>query len=183
MTQPEIEDLALIGDCRTAAIISRNGGVEWLCWPRFDSSACFAALLGDAGNGTWSLAPAKRVFHGCWHYRGDTMVLETVFDTDDGSFAVIDFMAINQTNSSLVRIVEGRHGAVPVRMNLILRFDYGSQVPWVTRLADKSGIVAIAGPHLVVLRTPVELRGEDLSTGGWAGFSLAAFKANREEPR
>ncbi|HVV63852.1 MAG TPA: glycoside hydrolase family 15 protein [Rhizomicrobium sp.] len=159
-----IEDYGLIGDCRTAALVGRNGSIDGLCWPRFDSEACFAALLGSASHGRWAIHPAKGAKRATRAYRGDTMVLETVFEAEDGSFALIDFMPIHQPTSGIVRIVEGRSGAPRARMNLTLRFDYGSTVPWVTRLPDGRGIVAIAGPHLAVLRAPVRLRGENFST-------------------
>jgi GH15 family glucan-1,4-alpha-glucosidase len=159
-----IEDYGLIGDCRTAALVGRNGSIDWLCWPRFDSAACFAALLGSADHGRWSIRPANEPCQTSRSYRGDTMVLETVFETETGSFAVVDFMPVNGSHSSVIRIVEGRRGRVPVRMNLMLRFDYGSIVPWVTRLADGSGISAIAGPDLVVLRSAVDLHGQNLAT-------------------
>jgi len=159
-----IEDYGLIGDCHTAALVGRNGSIDWLCWPRFDSSACFSALLGSAENGRWSIRPADGPVQSSRSYRGNTMVLETVFTTGDGSFAVIDFMPTGRDESSLIRIVEGRTGRVGVHMNLILRFDYGSSVPWVTRRQEDNGIEAIAGPNLVVLRTSANLRGKNLST-------------------
>ncbi len=165
-----IEDYGLVGDCRTAALVGRNGSIDWLCWPRFDGAACFAALLGGAGNGRWSIAPADPPTKTMRAYRDDTMVLETLFETSAGAFAVIDFMPVGQQHSSLVRIVEGRQGRVRVRMNVTLRFDYGSSVPWVTRLPEGGGIVAIAGPNLAVLRTSAELCGKDLSTS--ADFSI-----------
>jgi GH15 family glucan-1,4-alpha-glucosidase len=158
-----IEDYGLIGDCRSAALVGRNGSIDWLCWPRFDSAACLAALLGDARNGRWSIAPVgpHRVSRS---YRGETMIIETVFEAEAGTVAVIDFMPVGEPTPSVIRIVEGRGGKVPMRMTLALRFDYGSSVPWVTRLPDGNGVGAIAGPNLVALRTPVKLRGEDLST-------------------
>ena len=159
-----IEDYGLIGDCTTAALVGRNGSVDWLCWPRFDSAACFAAVLGNSNHGQWSIAPSDPLYKSSRSYRGDTMILETVFAVRDGSFAVIDFMPTNRPDSSVIRIVEGRSGRPQVRMDLTLRFDYGSTVPWVERLPDENGIAAIAGPNLVALRTPVELKGEDLST-------------------
>jgi GH15 family glucan-1,4-alpha-glucosidase len=165
-----IEDYGLIGDCKSAALVGRNGSVDWLCWPRFDGAACFAALLGSAKHGRWFISPADLSSKTTRSYRGHTMVLETVFETPDGAFAVIDFMPMGQPHSSLIRIVEGRGGRVKVRMDLTLRFDYGSSVPWVTRLPGGGGIVAIAGPNLAVLRTPAELHGEDLSTS--AVFSI-----------
>ena len=166
-----IEDYGLIGDCKTAALVGRNGSVDWLCWPRFDSAACFSALLGNSNHGRWSIAPSDPSYKSSRSYRGDTMILETVFAARDGSFAVIDFMPTNRPDSSVIRIVEGRSGCPRVRMELTLRFDYGSAVPWVERLPDENGVTAIAGPNLVALRTPVELKGEDLSTS--ADFTIS----------
>jgi GH15 family glucan-1,4-alpha-glucosidase len=159
-----IEDYALIGDCTTAALVGLNGSIDWLCWPRFDSAACFGALLGYSRHGRWSIGPAGEITRVSRAYIEDTVILETLFETATGTVAVIDFMPVNQPNSSIIRIIEGRAGRVPVRMNLTLRFDYGSAVPWVYRLEEDNGIVAIAGPNLAVLRTSVELRGEGLST-------------------
>ncbi len=167
-----VEDYAIIGDCTTAALVGKNGSIDWLCLPRFDSSACFSALLGHAEHGRWLLAPADAAARVTRSYRGDTLVLETVFDTDTGAFAVIDFMPVNQPATSLVRIVEGRRGRVDVRMHLRVRFDYGSSIPWVSRLDDESGIQAIAGRNRVTLRASVALRGEDLAT--LSEFSIAA---------
>ena len=167
-----IEDYAVIGDCTTAALVGRNGSIDWLCWPRFDSAACLAALLGHAKHGRWSLAPDGEVTKVTRAYVADTMVLETVFETAEGAIALIDFMPVNQPASTVIRIVEGRKGRTAMRMNLILRFDYGSSVPWVYRLEEENGNVAIAGPNLTVLRAPVELRGEDLTTA--ADFDIAA---------
>ncbi|MFL5281623.1 MAG: glycoside hydrolase family 15 protein [Rhodopila sp.] len=168
-----IEDYAIIGDCSTCAIVGRNGSIDWLCWPRFDSPACFSALLGDSRNGRWLIAPSAAEAHVTQCYRGDSLILETLFETADGSFAVIDFMppfnaAVGATgNSSIVRIVEGRTGQVSVRTELVLRFDYGASTPWVVRLDEWfNGIVAIAGPNLVTLRTPVEIEGRDMETVG-----------------
>ncbi|WP_284312779.1 glycoside hydrolase family 15 protein [Labrys miyagiensis] len=159
-----IEDYGLIGDCRTAALVGRNGSVDWLCWPRFDSAACLAALLGTPEHGRWTIAPADPAYRVGRSYRGDTMILETTFETEGGSFMVTDFMPIGEDRSSLVRIVEGLKGTPSIRMELLLRFDYGSSVPWVTQLPEKGGIVAIAGPNLVVLRSPMPLHGEHLAT-------------------
>jgi GH15 family glucan-1,4-alpha-glucosidase len=161
----------VIGDCTTAALVGRNGSIDWLCWPRFDSGACFAALLGHAQHGRWSIGPAGEVTKAGRAYVKDTVVLETVFETADGAVALIDFMPVNRPGSAVIRIVEGRKGRVAMRMNLILRFDYGSTVPWVYRLEEENGNVAIAGPNLAVLRTPVELKGEDLTTA--ADFAVA----------
>ncbi|WP_249156262.1 glycoside hydrolase family 15 protein [Bradyrhizobium japonicum] len=167
-----IEDYGLIGDCTTAALIGRNGSIDWLCWPRFDSAACFAALLGNRTHGRWSIAPSDLSYKTSRSYRGDTMILVTIFTVRNGSFAVIDFMPMNQSASSIIRIVEGRSGHPLVRMELTFRFDYGSAVPWVSQLPDKGGLVAIAGPNLVALRTPVNLKGEDLSTT--ADFTISS---------
>ena len=159
-----IEDYALIGDCRTGALVGRNGSIDWLCLPRYDSGACFAALLGTSRHGRWLLAPADAALRVSRAYRDDTVVLETVFDTADGSVAVIDFMPAGQDNSSVIRRVEGRGGRVTMRMHLVLRFDYGASVPWVTRLDDGNGISAIAGPSVVTLRTTAALKGRGAST-------------------
>lgn len=167
-----IEDYALIGDCTTAALVSREGAVDWLCWPRFDSAACFAALLGEASQGTWRiapLAPRPRIHR---TYRNGTVILETVFATPEGEVALIDFMPVGENLSHLVRLVQGRRGRVPMRLLLALRFDYGAAVPWVTRLPEGGGLTAVAGPERVVLRTPVPLHGRGLMTV--AEFSVAA---------
>ncbi|HEX4261711.1 MAG TPA: glycoside hydrolase family 15 protein, partial [Acetobacteraceae bacterium] len=172
-----IEDYALIGDCATAALVGRNGAIDWLCLPRFDSSACFASLLGDRNNGTWRIAPAADSALATRRYRGDTMVLETEFETAHGRALVIDFMPVRARGSpaggsAIVRLVRGLAGHVPMQLHLALRFDYGSTVPWVTRLADNThGLSAIAGPDLVVLRTPVKLHGRDMTTQ--AEFTIA----------
>ena len=159
-----IEDYALIGDCLSGALVGRVGSIDWLCWPRFDSDACFAALLGTARHGRWLLAPAERAVGVSRSYRGDTMVLETVFETTEGTVAVIDFMPTGRGSSSIVRRVEGRVGRVSVRMELTLRFEYGSATPWVTQVAGGGGVQAVCGPNLVVLRTEAELEGRDRST-------------------
>jgi GH15 family glucan-1,4-alpha-glucosidase len=161
--QRQIEDYALIGDCETIALVCHDGSIDWLCWPRFDSDACFAALLGTPENGRWLIAPTAPS-RGRRHYRDDTLILETEFETDTGAVVVIDFMPIRGDACDLVRIVVGRRGRVPMRMELTLRFDYGRSVPWVSRLADGDGLRAIAGPHMVVLRTPIAHRGEDRKT-------------------
>ncbi len=160
---PAIEDYALIGDCETAALVARNGSIDWLCWPRFDSGACFAALLGSAENGHWQVAPveASAVRR---RYRPGTLILETEFQTKDGAIALTDFMPLHDGNSTLVRLVRGVRGHVRVNTELVIRFDYGRTVPWVTR--RDGALVAIAGPHMLVLRTTVPLRGKDLKTVG-----------------
>jgi GH15 family glucan-1,4-alpha-glucosidase len=159
-----IEDYALIGDCKTAALVSRAGSIDWLCWPRFDSAACFADLLGTGDNGHWRIAPADPDARVRRWYRDGSVVLETVFSTADGEVAVIDFMPLGHEQSSVIRVVQGRRGRVDMRMRFALRFDYGAAVPWVTRLEDDSGIVAVAGPDMAVLRTPAPLEGKDLTT-------------------
>ena len=166
-----IEDYALIGDCATAALVGRDGSIDWLCWPRFDSAACFAALLGGKENGRFLIAPAAPGPPAARAYRDGSLVLETVFDSGDGQVAVIDFMVPASGNSCIVRIVEGRRGRVPMRLELALRFDYGMSVPWVTKRPGGNGMVAVAGPEKVVLRTQVPLRGEDLETV--ADFTVA----------
>jgi GH15 family glucan-1,4-alpha-glucosidase len=185
-----IEDYAVIGDCTTAALVGRNGSIDWLCWPRFDSGACFAALLGNSRHGRWLITPAAEVTRVTRAYIKDTVVLETVFESADGAVALIDFMPVNQPASSVIRIVEGRRGRVGMSMNLVLRFDYGSSVPWVYRLEGENGNVAIAGPNLAVLRTPVELTGEDLTTvaefavtaGERVAFALSYGLSHRAPP-
>ncbi|HKR86802.1 MAG TPA: glycoside hydrolase family 15 protein [Phenylobacterium sp.] len=158
-----IEDYALIGDCRTAALVSRGGSIDWLCWPRFDSDACFAALLGEEAHGCWRIAPADPEVRIRRRYLPDTLILETTFETATGTVAVIDFMPPRGRASHLVRLVVGRSGKVDMRMRLILRFGYGVTVPWVTRRRD-GALRAIAGPNMAILRTPAPLRGEDLTT-------------------
>ncbi len=161
-----IEDYALVGDGHTAALIARDGSVDWLCWPRFDSGACFAALVGTPEHGRWRLAPADdaQVTASTRRYRGDTLILETDYESADGAVTVIDFMPPGNGWSELVRIVVGRHGALKMHMELVLRFDYGFSIPWVTQLSREAGMKAIAGPDTVVLRTPVPLTGENLRT-------------------
>jgi GH15 family glucan-1,4-alpha-glucosidase len=158
-----IEEYALIGDCTTAALVGRNGSIDWLCWPRFDSAACFAALLGDSGNGRWLIAPADPLIRTTRAYRDGGLVLETVFETETGIVALIDFMVPGAANSSIVRIVEGRAGVVTMAMELVVRFDYGASVPWATRQED-GGTCLIAGPEMAVLRTPAAYEGEDMRT-------------------
>jgi GH15 family glucan-1,4-alpha-glucosidase len=159
-----IEDYALIGDCKTAALVGRDGSIDWLCWPRFDSAACFAALLGTAENGRWILAPQQPIRAARRHYRPGTLVLETEFQTETGRAAIVDFMP-PENGAHLVRIVVGRSGRVDFRNEFVVRFNYGATVPWVSRLDDGS-IDAIAGPERLILRTPAALYGEDLRTIG-----------------
>jgi len=160
-----IEDYALIGDTETAALVGRDGSVDWLCWPRFDSGACFAALLGSPEHGRWRIAPAAPEPQVRRAYRDGTLILETTFETPDGAVMLVDWMPVRRGAPFLVRTVIGQRGRVPMQMDLTLRFDYGRDVPWVTQLPDGSeGICAIAGPDMAVLRSPVPLRGEDLHT-------------------
>lgn len=159
-----IEDYALIGDCETAALIGRNGSIDWLSFPSFDSGACFAALLGTADNGRWLLAPGDEVRRVERRYHPGTLILETTFTTDDGVASVIDFMPVRSRLPDLVRIVVGRRGRVRMRTELVIRFDYGSIVPWVQKVPG--GLSAIGGPDSVTLRTDVPLRGENLHTVG-----------------
>ena len=157
-----IEEYALIGDTETAALVGSDGSIDWLCLPRFDEAACFAALLGDEEHGRWLLAPEDPDHMVTRGYRGDTLVLETEFTTTEGSVAVIDFMPIRSGLPTVIRVVEGRSGSVRMRSDLRLRFDYGSVVPWVRRI--DGGIVALGGSDGVVVRASVPLEGHDLST-------------------
>jgi GH15 family glucan-1,4-alpha-glucosidase len=160
-----IEDYAIIGDCETAALVGRDGSIDWLCWPRFDSAACFAALLGTSDNGRWLLAPKSQPLEVTRRYRPGTLILETEFRTKTGTAVVIDFMPPADGVADLVRIVCGLSGQVSFQTELAVRFDYGATVPWVTRIED-STIEAIAGPEQIVLRTSADLYGEDLKTVG-----------------
>jgi GH15 family glucan-1,4-alpha-glucosidase len=157
-----IEDYAVIADTQTAALVGRNGSIDWLCVPRFDSGAIFAALLGDEENGHWTIAPAGEVRSVSRRYRHETLVLETEFETDDGVVRLIDFMPPRGESPDVIRIVEGVRGRVPMTMRLRLRFDYGKVVPWVYR--ERGDLVAVAGPDAAWLRTPVETHGENYAT-------------------
>jgi GH15 family glucan-1,4-alpha-glucosidase len=157
-----IEDYSLIGDGHTAALVGRDGSIDWLCLPRFDSGACFAALLGTAENGRWLLAPQEKPRRIQRHYREGTLVLETDFETESGLVTLIDFMPLHNRRHDVIRIVAGRRGQVKMRMDLTIRFDYGSIVPWVRH--TKEGIWAIAGPEQLHLRTPVPLEGHNFHT-------------------
>jgi GH15 family glucan-1,4-alpha-glucosidase len=165
-----IEDYGIIGDTHTAALVGRNGSIDWFCVPRFDSDACFAQLLGGEQNGFWRLAPADPAARSRQVYRDETLVLETDFETDEGAVRVIDAMAMSGDNRQILRIVEGRRGKVPVAMKLVIRFDHGERIPWVRR--DGERITAIAGPYALVLDAEVPTRGEGLATV--AEFTLAA---------
>jgi GH15 family glucan-1,4-alpha-glucosidase len=167
---PRIEDYALIGDLQTAALVGREGSIDWCCFPRFDSGACFAALLGTPDHGRWLVAPAVDVRRSSRRYRHDTLILESVFETDDGTVRAIEFMPPRGTAPDIVRIVEGLDGNVPMRSELVIRFDFGKIVPWVRRV-DRAR-VAIAGPDALCFRTPVEVRGRNMTTV--SEFTLAA---------
>ncbi|MEO8080974.1 MAG: glycoside hydrolase family 15 protein [Caldimonas sp.] len=165
-----IEDYALIGDCHTAALVGRDGSIDWMCLPRFDAGACFAALLGSPAHGRWLIAPAHEAVEVTRRYRDGTLILETDFTTATGSVRVIDCMPLSNERWDVVRVVEGLSGRVDMTMELVLRFDYGSIVPWVHRVEDV--LLATAGPDTVELRTPVETRGEQMKT--LADFTVAA---------
>jgi GH15 family glucan-1,4-alpha-glucosidase len=158
-----IEDYALIGDCETAALVGRDSSIDWLCWPRFDSGACFAALLGTPEHGRWKLAPQDAEVKVSRRYREGTLILETRFETADGAATLVDFMPPRGTASDVVRRVKGERGRLVMAMDLVIRFDYGANVPWVSRTDDGS-LRAVAGPDMAVLRTDAPLRGEDLRT-------------------
>jgi len=158
-----IEDYAIIGNNATAALVGRNGSIDWLCFPRFDSAACFAALLGSPDNGHWSIAPKATHPKVTRRYREGTLVLETEFSVPEGTVVLIDCMDRRGGHQDVIRIVRGIRGRVPMQMELALRFDYGTVVPWVSRLEDNR-ICAVAGPDRIVFGTTVELRGEDLKT-------------------
>jgi GH15 family glucan-1,4-alpha-glucosidase len=160
-----IEDYALIGDCETAALVSREGSIDWLCWPRFDSDACFTAMLGTPEHGHWQIAPREPPRRITRRYRPKTLILETRLETADGAAILIDFMPQRGRNSHIVRLVVGERGRVAMCMELVLRFGYGTTVPWVTRLEDRT-LRAIAGPDMVLLHTPIAFRGENMTTVG-----------------
>jgi GH15 family glucan-1,4-alpha-glucosidase len=166
-----IEDYALIGDCETAALVGKDGSIDWLCWPRFDSDACFAALLGSRDNGRWQIAPRDPSARVTRRYRPGTLILETRFETDAGAATLVDFMPLRDAHSNIIRLVVGERGMVPMCVELVIRFGYGAIVPWVSRL-DDGGLRAIAGPDMLVLHTPAELHGEGLKTVG--EFAVAA---------
>ncbi|MEA2887220.1 MAG: hypothetical protein QOD11_1580 [Bradyrhizobium sp.] len=158
-----IEDYGLIGDCETAGLVGRDGSIDWLCWPAFDSDACFAALLGAPKHGRWQIAPSGEVGKCSRRYRGDTLILETRFETADGIVTLIDFMPPRGKASDIVRLVRGEAGCVAMGMELIIRFGFGRDIPWVRR-ANDGALLAICGPDMTVLRTPVETRGEHMTT-------------------
>jgi len=150
-----IENYALVGDCHTAALVGSDGSIDWLCLPRFDSGACFAALLGGPEHGRWLLAPAAPSRRVERRYRGDTLILETDFVTEEGSVRIIDFMPLSDQRWDIVRIVEGLSGRVALRMELVVRFDYGSIVPWVRKAGDI--LLLTAGPDTLELAASVDV--------------------------
>ncbi|HST29730.1 MAG TPA: glycoside hydrolase family 15 protein [Chthoniobacterales bacterium] len=185
----KIEDYAFLSDTQTCALVSRDGCVDWLCFPRFDSGACFASLLGKRENGRWRFSPREKVQKLERRYRGDTLILETDLETASGVVRLIDFMPPRGENPDIVRIIEGRRGEVAMQMELIIRFDYGNVVPWVRK--RHGGLEAIAGPNGLILRTPIETRGKDLTTvaeftvkkGERVPFVLTWFASHREPPK
>lgn len=184
-----IEDYGLIGDLQTAALVGLNGSIDWLCLPRFDSGSCFAALLGDEWDGRWLVAPDCKIDRVERCYRERTLIHELEFHTEAGIVRVIDFMPPRGQEPDVVRIVEGVEGSVPLRMELVIRFEYGSIVPWVRRIGDDTRI-AIAGPDALALRTPIPMRGENLRTiaeftlepGERAPFVLTWYPSHQEIP-
>ncbi len=157
-----IEEYAVVGDLHTAAMVGRDGSIDWLCLPRFDAPACFAALLHDESAGHWRIGPAGHGRATRRRYRNDTLILETEWDTPEGSVRLVDFMPPRDEAADIVRVVEGISGSVPMQMSLVLRFDYGSVVPWVRH--DQGYLAAIAGPDSMWLNTDVALRGQDRTT-------------------
>jgi GH15 family glucan-1,4-alpha-glucosidase len=185
----KIEDYAFLSDTQTGALVSRDGCVDWLCFPRFDSPACFASLLGEKKNGHWRFFPEEKIEKTRRRYRDDTLILETEIETKSGAVRLIDFMPPRGENPDIIRIVEGLRGKVSMHMELIIRFDYGHIVPWVRRRHDD--LEAIAGPDGLILRTPIETCGKDLTTvadftvakGDRVPFVLTWFASHEEPPR
>ena len=184
-----IQDYGLVGDGETCALISRNGSVDFLCWPRFDSNACFCALLGDERNGFWRIAPEAQPRGIQRRYRGDTLILETTFDTVSGTARMLDFMPMRENHSSLVRIVEGVRGEVPMRLDLRLRFDYGLMPPW--SRGNEDCFIADVGPDLVALHasTPIDTEGPDAAARFTVGagqrfvFALSYGSSSESPPK
>jgi len=168
-----IEDYAVIGDCRTTALVCRDGSIDWLCVPRFDSAACFTALLGTKQNGRWLIQPAGKITKTSRHYRGESLILETYFTTATGKVRVTDFMPPDTPACSIVRLVECLEGRMAMRTELAIRFDYGVTIPWVSR-RDSRTMTAVAGPHMLTFRTPAEVRGENM-------HSVAEFTLRKGE--
>jgi GH15 family glucan-1,4-alpha-glucosidase len=187
-TEPRIEDYALLGDLETAALVHRGGSIDWACFPRFDSGACFAALLGTPDHGRWLLAPATGIRRTERRYRPETLILETIHEITDGSVRVIDFMPPRGHAPDIVRIIEGIDGSVPMRSELVLRFEYGQIVPWVRRVDHTR--LAVAGPDAISFRTPTEVHGENMTTvseftvepGQRIPFVLTWYPSHEPEP-
>jgi GH15 family glucan-1,4-alpha-glucosidase len=185
----KIEDYGFLSDTQSGALVSRDGCVDWLCLPRFDSGACFASLLGEKKNGCWLFTPAEKTTTQRRQYRGNTLILETEIETENGAVRLIDFMPPRGTNPDLVRIIEGVRGETRMQMELIIRFEYGSIIPWVRK--GHGGLEAIAGPNGLILRTPIETRGKDLTTvaeftvkkGDRIPFVLTWFASHKDPPR
>ena len=184
-----LEDYGFIGDTHTGAMVGINGSIDWLCTPRFDSDACFAALLGNEKNGSWRLSPREdQTLKAHQSYRGDSLILETYFETATGKVRVIDFMPPNGPYRDVVRIVEGLQGRVEMEMKLVIRFDYGLTIPWVKQ--SWQGLNAVAGPNALILRAEVPTFGEDLSTmarfsvgeGESKSFVLTWFPSHEKAP-
>jgi GH15 family glucan-1,4-alpha-glucosidase len=159
-----IEDYGLIGDCETAALVGRDGSIDWLCWPAFDSDACFAALLGTEKHGRWLIAPAGEIIRTSRRYRDNTLILETRFETAEGVVDLIDFMPPRGNAPDVIRLVRGVRGRVRMHMQLIIRFGFGADIPWVKKTEDGSALLAISGQDMTVFRTPVQTRGENMTT-------------------
>src|SRR6266581_3705478 len=185
----KIEDYAFLSDTQTGALVSRDGCVDWLCLPRFDSPACFASLLGENKNGHWRFFPEEKVEKTTRRYRNETLILETEIETKSGTVRLIDFMPPRGENPDIIRIVEGLRGEMSMQMELIIRFDYGSVIPWVRKA--HGGLEAIAGPDALILRTPIEMHGRDLTTvaefmvaqGERVPFVLTWFASHEEPPK
>src|SRR5881275_2534222 len=185
----KVEDYAFLSDTQTGALVSRDGCVDWLCFPRFDSGACFASLLGTRDNGHWRFWPKEEIDRTSRRYRGDALILETEIETKEGAVRLIDFMPPRGENPDLIRIVEGIRGQVVMQMELIIRFDYGRTIPWVR--TGNGGLEVIAGPNGLILRTPVKTRGEDLTTvaeftvkkGDRVPFVLTWFASHSRPPK
>ncbi|HEY4764256.1 MAG TPA: glycoside hydrolase family 15 protein [Candidatus Sulfotelmatobacter sp.] len=178
----------MIGDCHTAALVSKHGSIDWLCLPHFDSPACFAALIGTPENGHWSISPVEPIAAVRRRYREGSLILETEFETESGSATLIDCMVLREEMPELFRVVVGTRGQIRMKLELVLRFDYGSVVPWVRRI--EGGISAIAGPDMIRLRSDVELLGENMKTGAdftvakgqKVSFNLTWYPSNQDEP-
>jgi GH15 family glucan-1,4-alpha-glucosidase len=187
----KIEDYGFLSDTQTGALVSRDGCVDWLCFPRFDSPACFASLLGGKENGHWLFFSDDEVTAVRRRYRGETLILETELETKNGAVRLIDFMPPRGENPDIIRIIEGLRGKVSMQMELIIRFDYGHIVPWVRLRKRSDGLEAVAGPDALILRTPVETRGKDLTTvaefavakGDRIPFVLTWFASHADPPR